>query len=230
MVSIPRMIQRSSQWYADDQALVFENKRFTFRETNARVNRLANGLSALGLKKGDRIASMMNNCHQRVEIEFALCKKGFVSVNLNARSSEQECSYIINHSETKALIFAEEFREIIHKIRKEIPLVENILFLSSREDNDYENLLRKASEEEPSEELADDDLLNLAYTSGTTGKPKGVMLTHKSRQAMVQKYADGAGYSGRRCDGPCRSHEPCDRDVRFAPLFERGDEYRPEPL
>ena len=185
MVSIPRMIQRSSQWFADDLAIVFGEKRFTFRETNARVNRLANGLSALGIKKGDRIVSMMNNCHQRVEIEFALCKKGFVGVNLNARNSEQECSYIINHSEAKALIFAGEFRGIVEKIKRDIPSVRDVIFLSPQDDNEYEALLKKSSASEPQDELADDDLLALAYTSGTTGKPKGVMLTHKCRHAMV---------------------------------------------
>jgi len=170
--------------YPDRPCIVFEEKTFTYRETNVRVNRLANALRQLGLKTGDVIASLHHNCNQVFESFAAKWKMGFIEVSLNARNAAPENVYIIHQSKARALIFEGSFLDQIRSIREDIRNVEFLICHSagqSHEFIDYEEFLANAPEDEPLVELDENQLTRIMYTSGTTGHPRGVSMSYRTR-------------------------------------------------
>jgi fatty-acyl-CoA synthase len=99
------MPKRNSKIYPGKIGLVDGDKRFSYKELNLRINRLGNALRDLGLKKGDKIAVMADNCHQFLELYFALAKTGLVIVPVNTRFLVEEASHVISHSESCAFVY-----------------------------------------------------------------------------------------------------------------------------
>ncbi len=176
------MLRRDAKLFSKKVGLVYGEKNFTYGELNSRVNRLVHALWGLGLKKGDKIAFMGNNCHQFVECYFALAKGGFVSVPVNARFSSDEASYIINHSESIALIYTEEVEATARKMRKSTGGVQWVISTGQGSETvlSYEKILHEVSDKEPRQEVTPDDVAMIMYTSGATGLPKGVMTTQRN--------------------------------------------------
>ena len=182
-------LTRSARWFSDRTAIVHKDVRLTYREFNERVNRLANGLISLGLKKGDHVAFFSPNRHHIVEAFYACHKTGLVTVPLNARVSIPEAVLMLNNSESNAVIVGEEFVESIEGVRSNIESVSRYIATSKASPNmiDYETLLRKASPEEPSAEVGPDDMVSIEYTSGTSGALKAAVLTHRNFLSMSKK-------------------------------------------
>lgn len=171
----------------DKVCLIDTNYRVGFREFNSRVNRIAHGLLNLRLAKGERIGLLMPNCHQYLEARCAVEKDGLVYVPLNTMLATQEQQYILNDAEVAAMICDITFLDRILGLRPRIPSLRLILCVGAaqagREDRenglyDFDAVQATGSTEEPGVEVVPDDLCSLNYTSGTTGKPKGAMLTH----------------------------------------------------
>ena len=186
-VNVRHLINRAVKEYPEHLALVYRDHRRTFRELNERVNRLANGILGLGIKKGDRVGMLLRNCCEFIEIDFALSKTGIVRVPLNARLTGSDHEYMLNDSGANVLIFGEGFTEVVETIRPNLKTVRHWICVSEGYSKksalqalDYEELLQKSSPTEPEGEVTEEDLHTLFYTSGTTGKPKGAMLTQKS--------------------------------------------------
>lgn len=165
--------------------IVFEGKSFTWKEVNGRVNRLGNALLSLGLRKGDKVAIFAQNSHRAAETYFALAKTGLVAVPINWRSAPPEAAYILNHSEAKAIVVDHEYLPVINSISPQLMSIEHVIRLGEEETSilDYERLLQKNSSGEPPVEVFPDDLRALGYTSGTTGTPKGCLVTHRQTLA-----------------------------------------------
>lgn len=179
------MIRRDSRLYANKTGVIEGDRQFTYRELNARVNRLANALSHLEMAKGDKIAFMGNNSHQFVEFYFATAKGGFISIPVNARFSAEEAAYILKNSEATLLIYGEDMEETVQRIRILVPGI-NQCITTGKAGNGvlaYEELLLSASDEEPRQTVQPDDLTMIMYTSGATGFPKGVMATQRNIMA-----------------------------------------------
>lgn len=166
----------------DKTAIVFEDKRYTFTELTDRVNHLANGLLELGIQKGDRVALLAVNCNQCVETYFAVAKIGAIYVPLNFRAKGNELSYILNSCEAVALFAGDRYTDLINSLRPELSMVRHYVSLDGISENmmDYETLLDSSSGDEVFTEIDDGDTTILMYTAGTTGFPKGVMLSHNS--------------------------------------------------
>ena len=185
MMLMGDMLRRDAKLFGRKTALIEGSQRFLYSEVNSRVNRLANGLLQLGLKKGDKVAFMGKNCHEFVEYYFALAKSGLVSVPLNARLSSDEAAYIVDHSESVALICTEGLNRTVSKtiettpgLRWGISIGQNATdFLS------YEGVLEQGADEEPGQEPDPDDVALIMYTSGATGIPKGVVTTYRNIMA-----------------------------------------------
>jgi long-chain acyl-CoA synthetase len=176
------MLRRDARLYSKKVGVIDSGRSFTYSEVNSRANRLAHALSGLGIKKGDKVAFMGNNCHEFVEYYFALAKSGFVSVPVNARFSSEEASYILSHSESLALIYTEDVQAIASKMRGAATGVQWMISTGKGGKGilSYEDLLGRASEEEPLQELKPDDVAMIMYTSGATGLPKGVITTQRN--------------------------------------------------
>ena len=191
MLSIPSLIAKSAKYYSKKTAIIFGEKKFTFRAVNERANRLANGLLGLGVKRGDRVASLNRNCHQHIEIVFARYKIGAVEVILNPRLSEEELAWQINDSESETIFVAEEFLDKVRSILSLCKGIKHIIALSgaSGEEIDYEKILESSSPEEPPQlgiELDEGALWAILYTTGTTGTPKGIVHLLRTTWAITR--------------------------------------------
>jgi long-chain acyl-CoA synthetase len=177
-----RLITRSARFFSDKTAVVFENKRLTFREVNERANRLANGLRRLGIGKGEMVATLRRDCAEHAELFFGLIKGGYVEITLNPSLNASEISWQIKEPSASIVIFQKGFAELIESISNDVPSVKQFICIDGELPGavSYEELLAGASPEEPAVALDPDDLAELRYTSGTTGKPKGIMLPLRS--------------------------------------------------
>jgi acyl-CoA synthetase (AMP-forming)/AMP-acid ligase II len=178
------MINDNAQRYPDKTAFIFEDRRHTFREVNQRVNSLVNALADLGVGKGDRVGILAYNCSQYFEV-FGLAKAGRVCVPLNYRSVGRELSYLINNSEISALIVESEFVDVVESIRHELDGVRTLICLDAEVEGmlNYEELIGRFPPDEPTDAVEVDDPCILFYTSGTTGRPKAAIHTHRSMVA-----------------------------------------------
>ena len=190
MTLLSDMMNEHAAEQVDAEAVVFESTRLCYGEFNRRVNRLANGLASLGLKRGDHVALLMANCHQYLEAYYALSKAGMVAVPLNWRLSEQELSYIVDHSESAALIADREQAATARALRDKIGRLERLIGVEAPGEDDlipYEEVIAAGDAAEPGPEGLDPDrMLILMYTGGTTGLPKGVMLSHRNILTSVR--------------------------------------------
>jgi acyl-CoA synthetase (AMP-forming)/AMP-acid ligase II len=179
----------------DAEALVFESNRLSYGELNERVNRLANGLGSLGLRRGDHVALMLGNCNEYLEAYYALSKAGMVAVPLNWRLSEQELAYIVDHAEAVALISDETHAGTARALRAKLERLTRLVGARTGGGQDlipYEEILAGGSPAEPGAAgLDESQMLILMYTGGTTGLPKGVMLSHRNLLAAIGSIAAG---------------------------------------
>ena len=163
----------------DRDAVVFEGKRWTYAHINERINRLARALNTLGVEKGDRIGMLEVNCNQYLEAYFAAAKLGAIFVPLNFRAKADELSYMLSNAEAKVLLVGSRYLEMVDDMLPQLPTIKECISLNStsRGKSYYEDLLDSSSDE-LMYEIGDEDITILMYTAGTTGRPKGVPLTH----------------------------------------------------
>ncbi|OIP31842.1 MAG: o-succinylbenzoate--CoA ligase [Deltaproteobacteria bacterium CG12_big_fil_rev_8_21_14_0_65_43_10] len=187
---IGKLIARNAKRYPNKTAVVSGDYVFTFKEFNERVNKLANTLTDLGVKKGDRIAALLDNCHQYVELYCSAPKSGFVLVPLNYMLSGKELAFIINNSGANTLFLGERYIDTINSVRGDLKGVRHFIIIGTPTEGmrSYEDLISRYPTDEPKVDIGEDDLAYLLYTSGTTGLPKGVMHTHRSILEIVIQY------------------------------------------
>lgn len=165
---------------------VAAGQRYSFRELNGRANQCCHSLTSLGLKKGDRVALLANNGHEFAESFFGPAKAGLVLMPLNWRLTADELSFILKDGGASVLIFDQDFAPVVdelHKMGQGGTDVAHWIAVGDKPPayaTPYEDLLAAQSTEDPAVAAGDDDNLFIMYTSGTTGKPKGVVHSHKT--------------------------------------------------
>jgi len=176
------VLETNAEKFPDKEALVYEDRRITYRELTDRVNGLAKGLLNLGIGKGDIVAILLYNCSEYIEATFTVNKIGAVWLPLNFRLAGPELAYILNNAEAKMLISEKDFGETIEKIRREIPNVAHYIAVGGEIPKgwqSYDELIGENLGADVDHAVVElDDLHRLMYTSGTTAYPKGVMLTY----------------------------------------------------
>jgi len=180
-------LKRTLVAHATKLAVVNGNLRLTYAEFGERVFRWANLMRGLGVGKGDRVAILSQNSHRILEAFFGTPLLGSILMPLNFRLVSDDFLYILNHGGAKVVIVEEGLEHLIEPIRSQLETIEHFLVArdasepSNREWSDYETLLADSSSEEPAQaEIDEYEASALLYTSGTTGRPKGVMLTHRN--------------------------------------------------
>jgi fatty-acyl-CoA synthase len=179
---------RSAARFGDHDALVdvTNGRRWTYDELNADVDSVAKGLLAVGIAKGDRVGIWSPSCAEWTLIQFATAKVGAILVNINPAYRTHELSYVLRQSGIRLLVSASvyrtsNYREMIGEVAGESDALERVVFIG---DSTWDELLaagRGVSESALAErmrQLSFDDPINIQYTSGTTGSPKGATLTH----------------------------------------------------
>ncbi len=185
MINIGDWIKKWSFLQPNKRALIFEDRPFTYQELYLRTNQLCHFLLERGIQKGDRVSVLLYNCHQYIEIFFALSKIGVILVPLNWRLAGPELEFIIKDSGSRMLIFDPEFEEVVNSLRPILNLSnENYVAVGSPCPDwakDYEKVLLENPVHEPHlpVPVGDEDPHILMYTSGTTGVPKGAILSHR---------------------------------------------------
>lgn len=180
------ILRRNAKLYPHKTAIVFEGKKYSYGELDDRIKRLANRLRAKGIGKGDRVGLLEHPCPQYIELYIAIPKIGAVLTPLNCRLAGRELEYIINDAEIKMLILGKEFIDVIHSIQSDLKTVVTYFCIGDAPSGmgTYEELITGFSPEVQEIDIDDDDIAVQMYTSGTTGKPKGAMLTHKNLISM----------------------------------------------
>jgi len=166
----------------DRAGIIFEGKRYTYADLNEASNRLANALTALGLGKGDAVAMLQVNSPEILEVYYATAKIGGIFVPMNFRAKEDEIAYLLQHSEAKAVFVGDRYIPLIEAIRDKVPGVKHYISVWKRAKNMqyFDDFVASGSPEEVFPVVDDSDVTILLYTAGTTGKPKGVPITHNS--------------------------------------------------
>jgi len=184
-MNVGYLLSNSTNKYPERVAIISEEGRWTYKAFNERTNRLANALLDAGLKKGDRIAILFHNSSYFVEAYFAAAKLGLVATPINYRFAGPEMVYIINDSQPDVLFYGSEFEETLLDIRDQFVSVRHFVSPHNGESSfalDYEDFLAGGELDNviPAPTVNEGDPCQLMYTSGTTGKPKGALLTHRN--------------------------------------------------
>jgi len=165
-------LERTALVFPGRTAVVDGTLRFTWAEVRERVRRLAVALQASGIAHGDRVAFLAPNVHELLEAHFGVPRAGAVLVAINTRLTRDEIGYILEHSGSRIVVVHESLRDLVDDAG-----VERVLVCGA---GDYDAFLEAAGDGEPEDRLeSEDDTISINYTSGTTGRPKGVMYTHR---------------------------------------------------
>jgi len=185
-----RFLERALMLFGPKTAVICEGQQWTYRQFGERVERLANALEDLNVRPGERVAYLGYNCHRLLECYYGIVKMGGVLLPLNIRLAPQDFQYIIQDAEPKIVFIDPDFLGKLEPILKNIPSVRHYYILENMDnppewvEGQYDILLEgspAAPRRSPGDyPFAEDDIAELFYTSGTTGPPKGVMLTHRN--------------------------------------------------
>jgi fatty-acyl-CoA synthase len=166
-------LERSAAAFPDRTAVIDGEERLTWAELRERVRRLAVALQEAGIEKGDRVAFLAPNVTESLEAHYGVPAAGAVLVAINTRLKAEEVEYILEHSGSRLLVVDPSLAELAENAP-----VERVLVTGAG--GDYEAFLDSAGDGEPEDRLvSEDDTISINYTSGTTGRPKGVMYTHR---------------------------------------------------
>jgi acyl-CoA synthetase (AMP-forming)/AMP-acid ligase II len=174
--------------------MVFEKKRLTYEQAGERINRMAQALEGLGVTKETRVGMLSVNGPPYIETYFASAKIGAIFVPLNFRARADELIYMINRAEVKVLFIGKRYVDLVREMLPNLGGLETCIAIDGPEEGMlfYEDLIASASEEEYFGEINDEDTTILMFTSGTTGRPKAVPLTHESFSSYILANVDPA--------------------------------------
>jgi fatty-acyl-CoA synthase len=175
-------MRRSRRLYRDREAVVDGIHRWTYGQFFERCDRWSAALQRMGVRQGDRVAYIAPNTHAQLESFYAVPQIGAVLVPINFRLADEEFVYLLNHCGAKVLCVAEPHVDVIDVIREHVPAVERFVALEGGRHGweDYESLLDQSAPQVERPAIREHDLLTINYTSGTTSRPKGVMITHRN--------------------------------------------------
>ena len=171
--------RRAKRLYSDREAVVDGDLRFTYGEFLERCDRWSSALQALGIKQGDRVAYIAPNTHSHLEAYYAIPQIGAVLVPINYRLQPNDFEYICS---AKIVCVHPEYIPAIDQIRANLQSVETFVTLEGSGEGwiEYESVLKSYAPTFNAVEINESDLITINYTSGTTARPKGVMITHRN--------------------------------------------------
>lgn len=191
---ISEMVTRNRRMYPNDTALIELRpsqglrKEVTWKEFDERVNRVANALIDRGIRKGDKVIHWMMNSISWLEAYFGIIRTGAWAVPLNFRFSSEDFKYCADIVEAKAMILGQQFLERVEPVRPQLSTIKNYIVVGQpvpKGMEDFEQMVSNSSAQPVEIKLRDEDECGLYFTSGTTGAPKAILLTHKNMECAA---------------------------------------------
>lgn len=208
-ITIAKLIDDVVAKYGRKKCLTYENTTYTYRTLNQRMNQVAHGFRRLGIPQGSRIGLLLSNCPEYILTYFGVMKLGGINVPINTFLSNDEVKFILNDCEISVLVTEQKFYETIKPILSHLPHLKNIILV----DGEFSGVISFHEFDHDSTETptwntsTHDQIAVIHYTSGTTGQPKGAMLSHKNLLAAIDSNTDVIKISYR------------DKILVFLPLF-----------
>ena len=193
-MTISEMLARNARMYPEDSALIELKpsekirKEITWKKFDERANRIANALISRGVAKGDKVIHLMMNSVNWLEAYFGISRTGAWAVPLSFRFTSSDIKYCADIAEAKVMILGEEFIEKVEAIRSQLPTIKDYIFVGQNVPTGmegFQDVIDKSSPESPGVVLNDEDACGLYFTSGTTGAPKPILLTHKNMECAA---------------------------------------------
>jgi fatty-acyl-CoA synthase len=174
--------RRARKLYPNREAVIDGNIRLSYAQFGERCDRASVALAKLGVGAGDRVATIAPNTHQHLEQYYAIPQLGAVIVPINYRLSADDFVYVVTHSGAKVLCVHAAYLDAVDGVRERMPEVRHFIALEGSKAGwlTYESLLQGAADAFKAPDIKETDLLSINYTSGTTSRPKGVMITHRN--------------------------------------------------
>lgn len=179
-MNVSDLIREPAKRTPEKAALIFQDRPITYAALDAEVDRVAAAIRGLGIKPGDRVAVLIHNVPQFVSAYYGIVRSGAVMIPLNTMLTGEEIAFILTDAEARMVIAAEPFAPLVDGIRDTLPMLEHVVVAGTRAPMGamtWAQLIERGGDVVPHASKPD-DLAALVYTSGTTGKPKGAMLTH----------------------------------------------------
>ncbi|WP_171938593.1 class I adenylate-forming enzyme family protein [Herbaspirillum rubrisubalbicans] len=199
MATLGYALERNARLYPEHLALIYGEQRLTYRALYERASRLASALANAGLKKQDRVSMLAMNCSAYLEYYAAAELSGIIAAPVNFRLAAAEIEYMLNDAMPSVLFFEKQYLGVIDGIRSRLHDIRLYVCIDSADLPSwavhYEDLLASGSLEGAPFRATDEDILHLIYSSGTTGRPKGVMRTNRADAAMAEAMAGQLGTS-----------------------------------
>src|SRR5713101_6787451 len=179
--------RRTRRLHGAREAVVDGDLRLTYEEFFRPCDRWSSALQALGIGQGDRVAYVAPNTHAQLESFYAVPQIGAVLVPINYRLTPDDFVYLVNHSGAKVVCAHADYLAAVESIRSKLPAVDHFVALEGSHPGwlDYETLVAEGANDFVRPEIGESDLLTINYTSGTTSRPKGVMITHRNAYMNV---------------------------------------------
>src|SRR5215472_5223565 len=179
--------RRARRLYSGREAVVEGDLRLTYAQFFERSDRWSAALQKLGVKQGDRVAYIAPNTHAQLESFYSVLQIGATLVPINFRLTADDFAYLIQHSGSRVVCAHSDYLNAVDGIRSQIPEVEHFVALDGAREGwiDYESTLRSSPMEFAPAKIQETDLATINYTSGTTSRPKGVMITHRNAYINV---------------------------------------------
>ncbi|MGG3738076.1 fatty acid--CoA ligase family protein [Aeribacillus pallidus] len=201
-MNLASQLEKTAQTYSHKTAYYFQDKPCTYGELNEAVSKFANGLSQLGLKKGDHIALIVGNSPHFIISLYGAMRLGVTVIPINPVYTPEEIQYIVYNGDVKAIITLDVLLPVMEKIVPHVPSVEHVILCETSQETKwttstlntilkaFTNVLALGDSQFVDVPIDNDDVAVILYTSGTTGKPKGAMLTYKNLYSNAKDVAD----------------------------------------
>jgi crotonobetaine/carnitine-CoA ligase len=198
--TLKELLQARAQKNPASPLLLFHDRVLSYGDFQREGARVANALLRLGIKEGDKIALLLPNCPEFLFAVFAAAEIGAVFVPINTAFTADEARYVLDHSESSLLITSREFLYLAEQVRGQSPHLKRVISLRGEKEAGcliWDEFLHGVSTEAPQISARPDEIASITYTSGTTDRPKGVMLTHYAYAFAPLKRAEALGWNER---------------------------------